>query len=70
MLRIVKPDMTPKQLLKAVKKVHPKASKQDIVRAAFHAIISNADAAPEKSKKLQAFAISERAFDSAGEANR
>jgi hypothetical protein len=56
----VKPDMTPKKLLKAVRKKHPKASKQDIVRAAFYAIIMNADAKPEKSKELHAFAISER----------
>ena len=35
LLRIVKPEMTPKWLMKAVKKVHPKAAKQDIVRAAL-----------------------------------
>ena len=43
LLKLVTPDMTPKQLLKAVKKAHPKASKQEVVRAAFYAIISKAD---------------------------
>jgi hypothetical protein len=60
LLQIVKPDMTPKKLLKAARKKHPKASKQDIVRAAFYTIIANADAEPEKSKKLHEFAMSER----------
>ena len=60
LLTIVKPDMKPKQLMKAIQKSYPKASKQDIVRAAFFAIIANADAEPAKAKKLQAFAIGER----------
>jgi hypothetical protein len=60
LLRIVQPDMKPKQLLKAIQKAYPKASKQDIVRAAFFAIIANADAEPERARKLQAFALVER----------
>ncbi|CAN7453039.1 hypothetical protein LJN214_002897 [Mesorhizobium sp. LjNodule214] len=41
--RIVKPDMTPKQLIKAARRVHPNASKKKVVRAAFFLIISHAD---------------------------
>lgn len=52
--------MKPKELLKAVKDAHPKASRKDIVRAAFYTIIARADAEPEKSRTLQAFAIAER----------
>ncbi len=63
-MRVVTANMTPKQLLKAARKEHPKASKQDIVRAAFYALIANVDAEPDKASKLQAFALSERAFDS------
>ena len=33
-MRIVTPDMSPKQLVKAAQKAHPKASKKDIARAA------------------------------------
>ena len=62
LLRIVRPNMTPKQLMKAAKKAHPKAGKQDIVRAASYATILNADADPEKSKDLQDFAITQRAL--------
>ena len=70
LLRIVTPDMTPTQLMKAVKKVHPKAAKLDIVRAAYYTTILNAEAEPEKSKELQAFAIAQRAFDNAAEAEQ
>lgn len=35
LMRIVTPDMSPKQLVKAARKAHPKASKKDIARAAF-----------------------------------
>ena len=57
---VVTPDMTPKQLLKAVQNRHPDASKKDIVRAAFFSIIQNADGEAEKARKLHAFAIRER----------
>jgi hypothetical protein len=45
---------------------HPKAAKKDIVRAAFHAIVSYADAEPEKAKKLHGFAITERTSGGSG----
>jgi len=52
LIRIVRPEMTPKQLIKAARKVHPHASKKNIVRAAFFLIISHADQDVGKSKKL------------------
>jgi hypothetical protein len=59
-MRVVTPEMTPKQLLKAAKKEHPDASKKDIARAAFFSIIANADQDIGKSRNLQAFALAER----------
>ena len=60
LMRIVTPDMYPKQLVKAAQKAHPKASKKDIARAAFFSIIASADQDIGKAKNLQAFAIAER----------
>jgi hypothetical protein len=60
LMRVVTPEMSPKQLVKAAQKVHPKASKRDIARAAFFSIIANADQDIGKAKNLQAFAIAER----------
>ncbi|WFP75079.1 hypothetical protein [Mesorhizobium sp. WSM4906] len=60
LMRLVTPEMTPKELVKAVRKVHPGAKKKDIARAAFHAIIANADQDLGKSRNLQAFALAER----------
>ncbi|PAP95607.1 hypothetical protein [Mesorhizobium wenxiniae] len=59
--KLVTPEMSTKQLMKAARKAHPKASKKAIARAAFYSLIANADNQdPGKSKRLQAFAISER----------
>jgi hypothetical protein len=60
LMRVVTPEMTPKQLLKAAKKEHPDASKKDIARAAFFSIIANADQDISKFRNLQAFALAER----------
>ncbi|RJT40756.1 hypothetical protein D3227_09260 [Mesorhizobium waimense] len=43
LIRILKPDMTPKQLIKVARRVHPYASKKKVARAAFFLIISHAD---------------------------
>lgn len=59
--QLAKPKTTPKELLKAVRKRHPEASKRTIVRAAFYSIIANADSDPAKAAMLQGFAIGERA---------
>jgi hypothetical protein len=60
LMRVVTPEMSPKQLIKAVQKEHPKVSKKDIARAAFFSIIANANQDHGKAKNLQAFAIAER----------
>ncbi len=60
LLKCATPDMPPKQLLKAVRKEHPKATKKEIVHGAFYALITHADAEPDKAVRLQAFALSER----------
>ena len=56
LIRIVTSDMTPKQLVKAARKLNPGASKKDIARAAFFLIISQADHDIGKLGKLQPFA--------------
>ena len=53
LMQIVRPDMAPKKLIKAARKVHPSASKKDIARAAFFLIISRADQDIGKARKLQ-----------------
>jgi hypothetical protein len=55
--------MTPKELLKATRKAHPDASKKEIIRAAFHSIITVADSDVDKATLLQSFALQERAVD-------
>jgi hypothetical protein len=59
LLKVVTPETKPKQLVKAVQREHPKATKKDIARAAFFAVITNSEDLG-KAKSLQAFAISER----------
>jgi hypothetical protein len=66
LMRIATPDMTVKQLVKAVRQQHPTASKKDIARAAFYSIISNADEDRGKARNLQAFAIAERTAENDG----
>jgi len=65
LMRLATPGMKPKDLIKAVRRQHPGASKKDIARAAFYSIIARADEDPSKAKALQAFAIEERIADEA-----
>jgi hypothetical protein len=58
--RLANPKLKPKELLKAVRDHHPKASKKTIVRAAFYSIIANSGGDPETAKTLHNFALSER----------
>ena len=60
LLRVASPDMTPKQLMKAARTEHPKATKKEIVQAAFYAVIESAATNPEKARTLHGFAITER----------
>ena len=58
--RLANPKLKPKELLKAVRERHPKASKKTIVRAAFYSIIANSEPDPEKAQALHNFALGER----------
>lgn len=60
LLNLASAKMTPKEMLKATRKAHPKASKKEIVRAAFASLIAVADTDAEKALTLQDFAIRER----------
>jgi hypothetical protein len=61
LLELAQPKMSPKELLKLTRKAHPKASKKEIMRAAFGTIIAVADSDPDKALALQDFALKERA---------
>lgn len=51
------PGMKPKDLFKAVRKDHPRASKKAMRRAAFYAMILAAEADPERAKTFQELAL-------------
>lgn len=54
----VTPD--PDAALKAIRKIHPKVSKKQIIRAAFGVMIDNSAKDLEASRALQNFAIASR----------
>lgn len=63
LMALAKPRMSPKELLKATRKVHPDASKKEIVRAAFRSLIAAADNDSEAALALHDFAIKERGVE-------
>lgn len=52
--------MKPKDLLAATRERHPEASKKEVVRAAFYALIDSHAADPEATKDLHSFTLAER----------
>ena len=60
LLNLAGAKMTPKEMLKATRKAHPKASKKEIVRAAFASLIAVAEHDSDKAVTLHDFAIAER----------
>ncbi len=60
LLKLASPGISPKEMLRQAKKLHPKASKKEIIRAAFSSLILTADKDIEKSVALHNFAITER----------
>jgi hypothetical protein len=60
LLKLATPGISPKDMLRQARKLHPKASKKDIIRAAFSSLIDAADQDIEKSVALHNFAITER----------
>lgn len=56
------PGVKPKELVAAVREKHPKASKKEVVHAAFYALTDGTSYDAEKGKNLYTFAMSERAY--------
>ncbi|HEX5934391.1 MAG TPA: hypothetical protein VFY63_09525 [Pseudorhizobium sp.] len=54
------PGMKPKELLRAVRHHHPLASKKQVTRAAFYAVIMHADHGDQRAKDLHNVAITTR----------
>jgi len=59
------PGIKRKELIAAVREKHPKASKKDIVRAAFYALTSTVEGDVERAQRLQDFALNERTAEEA-----
>lgn len=60
LLTKLKPGITADKLVHAVRAVHPEATKKEIIRAAFAAVIALAEADPERARALQDFALKTR----------
>ncbi len=60
LVKLARPGMSHKQLIEAVRREHPSASKKEIVRAAFYSLITSADGDVSKANQLQDFALAER----------
>ena len=60
LLKLATPNISPREMLRQAKRLHPKASKKEIIRAAFSSLIVSADKDIEASLTLQNFAITER----------
>jgi hypothetical protein len=58
--RLAAPDLNPKQLLNAIRQEFPDATRKEIVRAAFFAVITTVDADGNRARELQNFALAER----------
>jgi hypothetical protein len=54
------PDLKPKELIAAVRKQHPEASKKEISRGAFLAMIQAADGDPDRARRVQDMALASR----------
>jgi hypothetical protein len=59
-MRLAQPGIGRKKLMGAVRREHPNASKKDVVRAAFYALIAHADSDMERAYRLHEFAMIER----------
>jgi hypothetical protein len=61
LLQVAKPGLKPRDLIRAVRQTHPKATKKQVVRAAFYALVSEKKVDDGTAATLHDFAISERA---------
>ena len=64
---LAKSGMKPKELLAAVREKHSDASKKEVVRAAFYALIEGHEPNSKHMKDLHTFALGERGSDEDGE---
>ncbi|MGX8012338.1 hypothetical protein ACVDG8_026925 [Mesorhizobium sp. ORM8.1] len=69
-LELATPEMSPKELMRAARGEHPEASRKDVVRAAFYAIIANTGSEPSKLAAVHDFALKERAAAETGNSSR
>lgn len=69
-LELAMSGMSPKDLMRAARSAHPEASRKDVVRAAFYAIIANAGLEPHKLPAVHDFALKERATTKTGSSSR
>ena len=58
--RLANEGVTPKAMMQKIKKLHPKASKKQIIQAAFLQMIDTAEHDLDTSRTLQNFALEER----------
>ena len=58
--RLALEGLSPKAMMQKVKKLHPKASKKQIIQAAFLQMIDSAEHDLDTSRALQNFALEER----------
>lgn len=66
--KLAVPGMRPKQLIQATREVHPDASKKEITRAAFYAVLEMVEMAPDDASHIHALAMDTRnSLDEAGE---
>ena len=56
----LRPGMAPRDLMKAVRAIHPEATKREIIGAAFSTVILMAEDDPERARELQDFALKAR----------
>lgn len=63
LVRLVAERRSPKEIMQQLQKLHPKASKKQIIRIAFAQMIDRVESDLDASRELQGFAISARATD-------
>lgn len=60
LLAHAQPGLRPRDVLSAIRRQLPSVPRDEMVRAAFHAMIEVVDSDPDKASALQEFALSER----------
>lgn len=60
LIEVARPGITPKELFETVRRQHPRASRKEIARAAYFALINCAARNPEKACEMRALAVASR----------